>query len=427
MEITLHKSQDKVFDSKARFIGVVAGIRGGKTTVGALWLLNEIQKHRDQGKLGDYLITAPTHKILEQSTLPKFKEFFPTDWGVWKEQKGYFELAWEREGSQEPCRIFVRSLDDPDSIEGMECLAAWVDECGKIRHQGWINVQGRLSVTQGRAILTTTPYAVNWFYSEIMKRAKQDDPNYETIVWSSVDNPAFPKEEYDRAKATLPKAIFERRYEGKFTRLEGLVYPEFDEDDHIVNPFPIPESWVRFGGLDFGKSNPNAIVCIAEDPDNKIFYVYKEFYKNETLLQTISNFLHNENLSYVLADTQAAQNIMELQRFYGNKNVKEADKVKDTGVFRIRQLLSENRLKFFKGHCTHTIEEILEYHYAAPDSDGFNNDKIVDRKNHAMDALRYAFSRVIHGLYRGYSGAARDKKYKKISRNFRVIDPITGY
>lgn len=427
MELTLHKNQDRVLDSKARFIGVVSGIRGGKTTIGAIWLLQQIQADYQSGRFGDYLICAPTNKILDQSTLPKFKEYFPSDWGAWKEQKSYFELAWKRPGSMEPCRIFVRSLDEPDAIEGMECLSAWVDECGKIKQQGWINVQGRLSVTKGRAILTTTPYAVNWFYRDIVSRFNNGDKDYDLITWASSDNPAFPKDEFDRAKRTLPKAIFERRYLGQFTRLEGLVYPEFDETEHVVDPFDIPDNWVRFGGLDFGKSNPNAILCIAEDPDTKIFYVYKEFYQSETLLKTLSQFLHNQNLSYVFADTQAAQLIMELNRFYGNRNVRPADKAKDTGIPRIRGLLSENRLKFFRGMTPRTVDEILEYHYAAPDADGFNNDKTVDKNNHAMDALRYAFSKPISGLYLNHQGAARGKQRKQYSKRAFITDEITGY
>lgn len=427
MELTLHKQQDKVLDSTARFIGCVSGIRGGKTTIGAIWLLQQIQTDHQTGRYGDYLICAPTNKILEQSTLPKFKEYFPKDWGVWKEQKSYFELQWKRPGSDEPCRIYVRSLDEPDSIEGMECRAAWIDEVGKVKHQGWINVQGRLSVTQGRAILTTTPYAVNWFYKEVWKRAHDGDKDYEVITWSSVDNPVFPREEYERAKRTLPKAIFERRYNGQFTRLEGLVYPEFDEEAHIVDSFDVPSSWLRFGGLDFGKSNPNAILCIAQDPQTKIFYVYREFYQAETLLKTISQFLHNQDLAYVLADTQAAQNIMELNRFYGNRNVKTADKNKDTGIARIRGLLAEGRLKFFRGRTEKTLDEIQEYHYATPDADGFNNDKTVDKNNHCMDALRYAFSRPIQGLYTNYEGAARGKKKKRVSDRAYIIDEVTGY
>lgn len=444
MEVTLHPAQDRIFESPARFIGAIAGIRGGKTFVGALWLCERIQEDFRANRYGDYLICAPTNPTLDQSTLPKFKEFFPKDWGEWKEQKKCFELAWNRPGSDEPCRIFVRSLDDPDSVEGMDCLAAWIDEAGKIKGEGWVNVQGRLSVHRGRAILTSTPYAVNWFQRDILNKAGAvynfDDTGHcearffpergdtiEVVTWSSIGNPVFPKDEFERMRRELPKAIFDRRYRGLFTRLEGLVYPEFDEDFHLVDPFEIPPKWLRFGGLDFGKSNPNAILSIAFDPGEKIFYVYKEFYASETLLKTISIHLNNEDLAYVLADNQAAQLIMELNQFYGNRNVKPADKTKDTGIARIRGLLQEKRLKFFRDKTPHTLDEITQYHYAAPDANGFNNDKTVDKNNHCMDALRYAFSRPMTGLYLHHVGAARGKKRKRISSRAEIFDPITGY
>ena len=239
-----------------------------------------------------------------------------------------------------------------------------------------------------------------------------------------MDNPAFPKDEFDRARRTLPKAIFERRYLGKWTRLEGLVYPEFDEDTHVVEPFHIPDNWLRFGGLDFGYNNPNAVVCIAQDPDSNTFYIYKEFYRNETLLKTISEFLKSENLSYVLADTQSSQLINELNRFYSCGNIKEADKAIDVGIERIRTLLVESRLKFFRGKCQNTVDEILAYHYRLSSDNTGDTEKPVAKKNHAMDALRYAFSRALQGLY---TQRERTKRTKTHSLRIPTTVPFTGY
>lgn len=424
-QLVLHEYQEKIIRATERFIVAVSGIRGGKTTVGAVWLLSEIDRLREEGKIGDFLITAPSFRILEQSTLPKFKEFFPEDWGVWKEGKGYFKLNWCRVGTDEPCRIYVRSLDDPDSIEGMEALAAWIDEAGKCKSQAWINVQGRLSVTQGRAILTTTPYNAGWFYADVYKKPEQGDRNYKVVTWGSGENPAFPSEELERARKSLPKAIFERRYEGKFTRLEGLVYPEFDQDFHVVEPFDIPKDWLRFAGLDFGRANPNAITYVAEDPASKIYYVYKEYYRAETLLKDISNNLHSENVAYVLADTQSAQLIAELNQFYGNRNVKPADKTIDVGIQRIGSLLVEGRLKFFRGKTDKLIDEMESYHYATP-TDRPMSEKPVAKNNHAVDALRYAFSRPLQGLY-SPTNKRNIRRSQGRALALASVDRYTGY
>jgi len=439
MALKLHKYQTKVFESKARFIGAISGIRGGKTTCGAAWLCQKIyedyQKAQEDPKylLGDYLIVAPTNNVLAQATLPKFKEFFPKDWGMWKEQpKHYFQLAWNRRlpdgrDSGEPARIFVRSMDDPNAVEGMEAMAIWADEVGFMKDSAWVALRGRTSITQAPILMTSTPYSMNWFFTEIYKRWKDGNPDYDVVQWGSGENPVFPKDELEKARQELPKELFDRRYMGKFTRLEGLAYPEFEEDTHVVKPFDIPSQGLVFAGADFGYNNPNAIVYIWEDPKEHIYYVFKEFYRSKVLLKDIANSIKNVSPAYVLADTQAAQNIAELRRFYGIRGIKEADKVKDLGIQRIRTLLKEGRLKFFEGRVPNTIDEIKSYHYAPPKPDGTSTEKLVDKHNHAMDALRYAFSKNWQGLYRNKA----HKNYKAILRRrmerLAPDNPLTGY
>ncbi len=452
-EFTPHLGQQFALDSEARFIATITGLQGGKTTVGALWFLREIWNKHAEGKHGNWLIAAPTVGILDQSTLPKLKEFFPSDWGVWKEQKRCFELSPALGGGF----IFVRSTDEPDHLEGMTVLGAWIDEAGQIDYNAWVNIQGRLSINRGRALMTTTPYIIGWMSREIEKKAgliirvndqevvdrevnPEGDRDIEIFKWVSVNNPVFPREEYKRAERTLPPEIFRRRYQGEFTRMEGLVYKDFDRKTHVVPAFPIPGTWKRFSGLDFGHTNPTAVLCIAQKPevaadkDKGIefepskFYVYREFYKTGALLNDVAHFLKSEPLSYVLADPAGAQQIDELVRFYGVKRVTAAENKIDIGIERIIALLREGRLFFLDGRCPHAVDEIEQYHYKFLDPDKPNNDKPVAVNNHAMDALKYAFSRVLEGLYAGQT--ARYSQYKAYVRNLQTVpqgDSFTGY
>lgn len=432
MKLNLHEYQTKVFESKARFTAAIAGKRGGKSVCGAAWLCQRIYEDYEKGKRGNYLIVAPTNPVIIQATLPTFKQFFPKDWGTWKEQpKNYFELNWNVMGvdgkeTPERAKIFVRSMDDPNSIEGMDVLAIWADEVGFMKEAAWPALEGRSSNNLAPILMTSTPYSMNWVFTKIYKPFKAGDPDYNVIQWRSVDNPSFSKAEYERLKKSMSKPLFERLHGGNFTRLEGMAYPEFDEEEHIVKPFQIPSKGLVFAGADFGYNNPNAIVYIWEDPDTRIYYVFKEFYKSKVLLKDIAYSIQSVGPSYVLADTQASQNIAELRRFHGVKGIKEADKVKDIGIERIRTLLIDKRLKFFSS-CKNTLEEIKGYHYAPPKSDGTSTEKLVDKNNHAMDALRYAFSRPLQGLYKHRV----NKNIKQIlrSRMARIAphNPMTGY
>lgn len=429
MEITLHSGQQEVLNSAARFIGVSSGVQGGKTTVGAIWLLREIWKAHESGKHGDWLITAPTLDIIRASTLKEFRPLFPKDWGVWKEAQKQFELKFGG-------RIFVRTADDPNHIEGMTLLGAWMDEAGQMKDEIWPIIQARTAIWSkdgyGRVLMTSTPYEPNWYYRDVYRKVGQDAA-IDMITWPSYMNPRFPKEEYDRAKATMAKALFERRYEGKFTRLEGLVYDCFDVDLHVIEPFDIPDTWIKFAGLDFGQSVATACVAIAEDPIDHKFYVYGEFYRRGILLRELAHFLNLHSFRYVQADSQGAQNIAELQRYYGCKAIHQADKRVMVGIERVTQLLREGRLFFFAKRTEHTISEIIDYQWKKQDPNRAGaKDEPVKKNDHAMDALRYAFNvdKTAGSVYPAATEGRRSLRSKVRSRMARMqndTDFYTGY
>lgn len=439
-EFKPHAKQKDVLLSPHRFNICVTGIRGGKTLVGAAWLLQEIYKHYSAGLVGDYLILAPTVKILHQAALPTFMELMPPDWGTLKEQKQEIELAWGK-------RIFLRSTDEPNAMEGITALGLWYDEAGMGKEMAWVNAQGRLSMHRGRAIITTTPYFTPWFKKAVYDHRGYDngaetafDDRDKAIAfwnWRSIDNPHFPADEYERAKKTMSDALFQMRYDGKFTKLTGLVYKEFDAARHVVKPFVIPASWKRFAGLDFGHSDPTVVLCIAVKPEEKKtdvvngvavevvepakFFVYREFYRSNCLLHQVSEFLNEESLDYGLGDPSAAQEITELRQFYGHKRLLAADNKIDIGIQRIQTLLKENRLFFFENRATNTLEEIESYCFLEA------RDKPEDKNNHAMDALKYAFSRQVDGLYSGARKSRMSGYVLKRTMAERQVDPYTGY
>lgn len=393
--------------------------------LGGTWMINEIYRLKEQGIKGDFLIAAPTVKVLEQSTLKKFRPMFPSDWGTWNEQKKSFQLNWKNK-DREHCNIYVRSTEKPDFLEGMTILAAWLDEAGKMKEEAWINVQGRLSIFQGRCLMTTTPYAVNWVNREVSKRAKAGEPDYAEFVWTSTDNPYFSRDEFLRMKAILPKATFERRYCGEFTRPEGLVYPDYSEELHVVEDFEIPANWRQFGGMDFGRRN--AVTCIAEDPITHIFYAFDEYYEYKESLSKAARFLEKVDLEYILGDWSGRQVIDELRRQYGIKGIQNADKRPgsfDVTYERITELIKTNRLKFFRHGARNTIDEIECYHHKEDSDETPSSDKPVKVKDHLMDCLRYAFSKQLKSVYKKFTRTKRQTHSRRTRQAY--TDPHTGY
>jgi PBSX family phage terminase large subunit len=442
-----HKYQQMVLDEVARFILAIAGAQGGKTTVGAIHLLLLIQKNYAAGKRGDYLICAPTVKILNQSTMVKFLSLFPKDWGEFKEQKQCFELAWGD-------KIFVRSADDPNHLEGMTLLGAWLDEFGQMVQQVWINIQARLAVNKGSCVMTTTPYlGYFWVKEQVYDRASRhngeaitgndlSDPEIAVVEWASADNPGFPLDEIERQRKLLPPEVFQLRYEGKFARPHGLVYKEFNPVTDIVKPFPIPAEWKRFGGLDFGFGSVTALVGIAEQPaklnpdqtvkEPPVYYIFREFYKKGAHLREVAGAIETMGLRQTLGDPRGAQEMAELHTAYGVQGVAAAKNAVEMGIERIRTLFIEGRLKVF-GSCKNVIDELQTYHHKL-DEDGKENDgKPAKVHDHAMDALKYSFSRQVEGVYTERPSNVRYQMRKSLRPQVRrsmiggTADQYTGY
>ncbi len=425
--------------------------------MGAMWLLKQISESYARGERKDWLISAPTAKVLGQATLVKFNEYIPSDWAEYKEQKQEYQLAWGN-------KIFVRSGDEPDHIEGMTIGGGWFDEPGQMHHQMWINIQSRLAISRGSLVMTSTPYDMNWYCTDVEQRACQlngknlcgcdhDKPSpdckfdHEIAMfrWRSKDNKFFPVQEYERAKKMMTPEMFARRYDGEFTRLEGLVYKDFRSSDHIVKPFPIPGEWKRFAGLDFGNDHPTAVVCVAQKPavpgnkDTGIpdepskFYVFAEYYHRKRGLSELAQFLNAQRFGYILADPRGATERDELSRAYGVRGVQIADNSIQVGIERISQLLRENRLFFFEGRCPNVIDEITSYHHQPLNSVGASRDMPVKVHDDAMDALRYAFSRIPEGLYPGKHISItkiRAVAHARANGNFSSdlpASPTTGY
>jgi hypothetical protein len=56
--------------------------------------------------------------------------------------------------------------------------------------------------------------------------------------------------------------------EGDWSVIEGAFFPEFSEAKHVIAPFPIPDTWLRFRSADWGSARPFSIGWWAVCSDN---------------------------------------------------------------------------------------------------------------------------------------------------------------
>lgn len=66
--------------------------------------------------------------------------------------------------------------------------------------------------------------------------------------------------------------------EGNWDVFAGMMFPELARDRHCIDPMPLPETWRRYCGIDWGYTAPWAVVWVAVDEDGRA-WVYRELYE----------------------------------------------------------------------------------------------------------------------------------------------------
>ncbi|MCD6291385.1 MAG: terminase [Anaerolineae bacterium] len=380
------------------------GRRAARRPFGPWWLWREI---RTRGP-GDYLAVTATFDLFKLKMLPEMLRVFEDILRIGRywagervieicegaEPGGRF-LA-ERADAPMWARIILRSAKAEGGLESATANAAWLDEAGQdtFRLDSWEAVLRRLSLAQGRVLGTTTVYNLGWLKTEIYDPWRAGDPDIEVVQFESLLNPAFPRAEFERARRKLPTWKFNMFYRGQFARPAGLIYEDFDEDVHLVDPFELPAEWPRYVGIDFGAIH-TALVWIAEDVRRSAYYVYRESLKGgRTTRQHVQEALQDARFERVVGWWGGSRSEKQQRWDWAQEgiNVQEppiADV--EAGIDRVIQLLKERRLFVFKS-CRGLLEEFNTYSREL-DERGNPTEKIRDKEQfHRLDALRYAIA-----------------------------------
>lgn len=398
MEVTLHKHQREALFSETKTTVLVSGIQGGKTFIGGLWSRYKASQFKDPQDCG--LVTAPTYKILKQATLPRFLSVF-NGLGEWVERDSLFQMHTGQ-------KIYVRTMHEPNAIEGIaRCRWVWGDEAGQYKQLAWVNIEGRAAPMQAPIFLTTTPYALNWLYKDLYKPWRSGKNRHVHFVqFRSVDNPYFPKNEYERLKETLDPRDFARKYEGRFEKMAGLVFMDFDELENMTEPHEHWRDKSRYfvcAGVDWGFTNPFAISVRAihkhEPRDYQIGEFYQSYLTPSDKIQIAKQYQARFGIEQFFCDNEEPAMIEEFNRA-GLKAIaapKYPGSLKDN-ISTHNGIIKSRVHKVFRGVCPHTEEEYETYHYKEEESDKDENlkEEPVDCDNHLMTANMYVTQCTTH-------------------------------
>lgn len=264
----------------------------------------------------------------------------------------------------------------------------YFDEVSKFKNfwYGWQEIlRPTLMDLKGGATFISTPNGFNHFYDLTLMENK--DRDYKYFHFTSYDNPYIPDGEIDKMKAEMTEDRFAQEGLGEFRKKEGLVYKEFNRSMHVTSEMPttIVET---LGGIDFGYTNPTAIITIKKDYNN-VYWITNEWYQTRKTEDEVVDMVIQSKFNKVYPDPENASAIEAMRR--KGVNIREVNKGKDSiisGIQKVRELFKQNRLMIHSS-CINTIMEFESYAY--PDTKGkITVDELpLGEYNHALDAIRY--------------------------------------
>jgi hypothetical protein len=257
----------------------------------------------------------------------------------------------------------------------------------------WTILQSRLGLHRGRALFTGYTMNTGWYYQDIYKRWEAGDPDYDVIQFPSTANPDYPREEFERARQTLPDWLFDMRYLGQFRKPAGLVYACLDSGA-IVDPFPVPGGWPIYVGLDPGVY----FAALFLTWQSGVYYAFGEYYTE--MLKSAAD--HGAGMRAVLPasplfwiyDPSRATDMANLAP-EGVLPQALADNAVLAGIVTVITLLKAGRLKFMRGRCPVTLDQLGKYSFPTePATGAVARENPIKKDDHLPDCLRY----VLHTL-----------------------------
>lgn len=408
----LHLKQLAFHKCTRRNRWVFGGNRSGKTECGAVetvWLARGIHPYRQNRRNAEGWVVSLSRDVQREVAQRKILKYLNPEWIT--------DIAMNSGRQDCPETGVIDCISLKNVFGGISRI--WFKSCemGRAKFQGasldfvWFDEEPpediytecvmRVMDKKGDVFGTMTPLLGRTFLYDRIYLNDRSDPQvwYEFMEWA--DNPFLDAGETERLSASLGgEELSSRRY-GRFSSLKGAVYPEFDENVHVIEPFDVPKEWFDKISVDPGLKNPTS--CHFYATDGEKVYVIAEHYESDKPVE-----YHCEKIKgiasglgwpsdkngrlHALIDSAARQRTLaspkSVSDLFAENGILVDTKVnKDvfSGISRIKSMLSaEGKIPelYIFSCCENMIREFKGYRWGEGETP-------VKRDDHAMDELRY--------------------------------------
>lgn len=234
----------------------------------------------------------------------------------------------------------------------------------------------------------------HWFKKEWIE--KSHSKNALHLHFLMQDNPSLSKKVIERYQSLYSGAFYERFVEGKWVAAEGVVYPNFNEKDHVVIP-PVEPFDKYYISCDYGTVNPSSFGLWGRKDDK--WYRIREYYydsrhegfqkTDEEHYTSLEELASGREIEGVIVDPSAASFIQCINRHKKFRAIPAKNQVID-GIRLVSDCLQSKKI-LFSPECKDSIREFSLYRWDTNST----KDSVRKENDHAMDDIRYFVSTVL--------------------------------
>jgi PBSX family phage terminase large subunit len=278
-------------------------------------------------------------------------------------------------------------------IQGRTLAGVLLDEVA-LMPQSFVNqALARCSVDGAKMWFSCNPDNPNhWFYTDWIQQCEKRNALY--LHFEMSDNPSLSPKTLERYQTMYTGVFYERYILGRWVVAEGLVYPMFDKNVHVVHTLP-ETSGEYYVSSDFGIENASVFLLWRKELSGNRWCCIDEYYYSgrETktqktvgeLVDGLAAMLGDIMPKRIIVDPSAAALIVELRK--RGYHTQPADNDVLNGISDVCTMLKDGKL-LFSDRCKGAIKEFGLYAWDEKRA-AIGEDAPVKTNDHAMDAIRY--------------------------------------
>lgn len=290
-------------------------------------------------------------------------------------------------------QIIMIGLDTEEKLLSLANISTvWVEEAYEVEQSKieQLNLRMRGTARNQQIFLSWNPISKNsWLYNYTV----ENPPENSVFIHSTYKDNPFLNAEY---VATLDE--MELRNPAKYrvyglgewgVDTEGLVITNWRKE--TFDAMELASSGLEHrAGLDLGWIDKTAIIDTLYDRENKIIYVFNEFYKSGCQPSEIASAIIDMNLKKTKIYVDAAE--PRTIQFFKSEGINATPCAKGKDSVKAGLMFLQDHLIIAHPSCQNFITELENFSYIKSKVTGEWTEDTTHEWSHAIDACRYAYS-----------------------------------